>query len=95
VAQFSCSHVLTATDQSPFTNTATVTGQPPSGSPVQGTASVTADKQAVKPVTVLRCAHGKVKKHRKVHGKTVTVCVAKKRVRAVVRRRIKPPSFTG
>jgi hypothetical protein len=93
VAQYTCSHVLTATDTSPFTNTATVTGQPPSGPPVEGTASVTADKQAVSPIKILRCAHGKVKKHKKEHGKTVTVCV--KRVVAAVHRRIPTPRFTG
>jgi uncharacterized repeat protein (TIGR01451 family) len=34
VAYFSCSHVLQAADAPAFTNTATATGQPPSGSPV-------------------------------------------------------------
>lgn len=95
VAEYTCSHVLTASDQSPFTNTARVTGQPPSGPPVQGTARVTANKQAIQPITILRCTAGKVKKHRKVHGKTITVCVAKRTVSAVVRRRIPTPRFTG
>jgi len=96
VAQYTCSHLLAAGDPSPFTNTATVTGQPPSGPPVEGTASVSANKQAVAPVNVLRCGPHKVKKHKKVRGKTVTVCVAKKRVSPVVRKkRIRPPNFTG
>jgi len=94
VAQFTCSHVLLASDPSPFTNTATITGQPPSGPPVDGTASVTADKAAVSPIKIMRCAHGKVKKHKKVHGKTVTVCV-KKHVKAAVHKRIPLPRFTG
>jgi uncharacterized repeat protein (TIGR01451 family) len=93
VAFYTCSHVLKASDPSPFTNTATVTGTPPSGPPVQGTAQVTAKKRAVKSTTALRCARGKVKKHKKVHGKKVTVCVSKRKVSGVVRKR--PPSFTG
>jgi uncharacterized repeat protein (TIGR01451 family) len=93
VAQYTCSHVLTATDASPFTNTAVITGQPPSGPPVSGTAKVTADKQAVAPITIVRCARGKVKKHKKEHGKTVIVCLAKKK--PPVQRRIPAPRFTG
>ncbi len=34
VAYFSCSHVLASTDGSSFTNTATVTGTPPGGTPI-------------------------------------------------------------
>lgn len=41
----------------------------------------------------LRCKKGKVKKTKRVHGKKVTVCVPKKKVKAVHVRR--PPSFTG
>lgn len=94
VAQYTCSHVLKRSDASPFTNTATVTGTPPVGPPVSGTSSVQANKQGVKSVKVVRCGRHKVKKHKKVHGKTVTVCVKKKKVRAVVIRRTLP-SFTG
>jgi uncharacterized repeat protein (TIGR01451 family) len=105
-AQYTCSHVLTAGDPSPFTNTATVTGQPPSGPPVSGTSSVTANKQAVSAVTTqsvkpatkpLRCTKGKVKKTKKVRGKKVTVCVTKKKVKRIVisRKPIRPPEFTG
>ncbi len=96
-AQYTCSHVLRGDDASPFTNTATVTGQPPTGPPVAGTASVTANKQAVQSKKILRCARGKVKKTKRVHGKKVVVCVPKKKsVHAVViRRRVRPPQFTG
>jgi hypothetical protein len=43
VAQFTCSHVATANDQPQFTNTAVVTGTPPSGPPVHGTGIVVAN----------------------------------------------------
>ncbi|HEY1523309.1 MAG TPA: hypothetical protein VGF70_09895, partial [Solirubrobacteraceae bacterium] len=43
VAQFTCSHVATASDKPQFTNTAVVTGQPPSGPPVHGTGIVVAN----------------------------------------------------
>jgi hypothetical protein len=92
--------VLTAGDASPFTNTATVTGQPPSGPPVSGTSSVTANKQAVLPVTIkkkkppIKCAKGKVKRTKKVHGKTVIRCVAKKHP-IISRAPLHPSGFTG
>jgi hypothetical protein len=100
VAQYTCSHVLTNGDASPFTNTATVTGQPPSGSPVSGTASVTANKAAVLAVKVtpkkpVKCGPHKVKKTKKVHGKTVTVCVAKKKPVVISRKPIRTSGFTG
>ncbi len=98
-AQYTCSHVLTAGDASPFTNTATVTGQPPSGPPVSGTSAVTANKQAVLPVTITKkkppkCPKGKVKRTKKVHGKTRIVCVAKKRP-IISRAPIHSSGFTG
>jgi hypothetical protein len=43
VAQYTCSHVVTASDVPQFTNTAVVTGQPPSGPPVHGTGIVVAN----------------------------------------------------
>lgn len=93
-AQYTCSHVLTSGDASPFTNTATVTGQPPTGPAITGAGSVTATKQAIKSATVARCGSGKVKKTKKVHGKKVTVCVAKKR--SVISRKATTKSgFTG
>jgi hypothetical protein len=71
--------VLTAGDSNPFTNTATVTGTPPSGPPVSGTSSVNANKQAVKPIHVKRCPAGTIKKTKRgKNGKKVVVCVAKK-----------------
>lgn len=70
-AQYTCSHVLTSGDSSPFTNTATVTGQPPSGPAVSGTSSVTANKQALQAVQVLRCSRGTVKTTKRRHGKPV------------------------
>ena len=99
-AQYTCSHVLTASDASPFTNTATVTGEPPSGPPVSGTASVTANKAAVSPVKVktkkpIKCGPHKVKKTKRVHGKKVTVCVAKKKPVVISRKPIRPSGFTG
>jgi hypothetical protein len=96
VAQYRCSHVLKASDSSPFTNTATVTGRPPSGPPVDGTASVTVSKQALRPIKIVRCPAGKVKRTRKHHGRAVTVCIARKHKKSVViHRRIEPPRFTG
>jgi uncharacterized repeat protein (TIGR01451 family) len=94
-AQYTCSHVLTAGDASPFTNTAIVTGHPPTGPAVSGTSSVTANKQAIKAVKVVKCPAGKVKKTTKVHGKTVTVCVAKKKPVVISRKPKKPAGFTG
>jgi hypothetical protein len=98
VAQYTCSHVLTSGDASPFTNTATVTGQPPSGPPVIGTSSVSANKQAVLPVTIkkkpVRCPEGKVKRTKKRHGKKVIVCVAKKHA-IISHAPIHPSGFTG
>jgi hypothetical protein len=93
-AQYTCSHVLTPGDASPFTNTTTVTGQPPSGSPVTATATVTANKQAVQAVSTLRCSTGKVKKTRRVRGRKVAVCVAKKRS-VISRRATRRSGFTG
>jgi uncharacterized repeat protein (TIGR01451 family) len=43
VAQYTCWHVVTANDQPQFTNTAVVTGTPPSGPPVHGTGIVVAN----------------------------------------------------
>jgi hypothetical protein len=43
VAQYTCSHVVTANDLPQFTNVAIVTGQPPSGPPVHGTGTVVAN----------------------------------------------------
>jgi hypothetical protein len=93
-AQYTCSHVLTGADASPFTNTATVTGAPPSGPPVVGTSSVTANKQAVAVVTIARCARGKVKRTRKIHGKKVTACVARKPA-VISRKPVRHSGFTG
>jgi hypothetical protein len=93
-AKYTCSHVLTSSDSSPFTNTAMVTGQPPTGPAVSGTSSVTASKAAVKPVKIVKCKPGHVKKTKKVHGKTVAVCVAKKKG-AISREPKKPMGFTG
>ena len=50
-ATYTCTHTLTENDPNttssgePFTNTATVTGQPTSGPPVHGTSIVTVDRQ--------------------------------------------------
>jgi hypothetical protein len=95
VAQYTCSHLVQASDSFPFTNIATVTGHPPSGSPVSGTASVIATKAAVLPVKTVRCTKGKVKKTVKRHGKKVTVCVAKKKPVVISRKPIRPSGFTG
>jgi hypothetical protein len=93
-AQYTCSHVLLASDPSVFTNTATVTGQPPTGPPVSGSGSVSAKKRAVKAITVVRCGRSEVKHAKRVHGKTVTMCVPK-RFKAVVVHRLPSPQFTG
>jgi uncharacterized repeat protein (TIGR01451 family) len=95
-AQYTCSHLLRGDDASPFMNTATVTGQPPVGSPVVGTSSVTARKQAIKAKRILRCGRGKVRKVRRVHGKLVVVCVQKRSVHPIhIHRHPRPPHFTG
>jgi hypothetical protein len=54
-AYYTCTHTLTQNDGrtgisgQPFTNTATVTGTPPSGPPVHGTDIVTVDRQPIPP----------------------------------------------
>jgi len=40
VAQYTCSHVLSASDIPQFTNVGTITGTPPSGPPLTGTGIV-------------------------------------------------------
>ncbi len=98
-AQYTCSHVLKGSDASPFTNTATVTGAPPTGAPVSASSSVTANKQAVSAGAVRRCGKGKVKKTKRVHGKKVTVCVKRPHVtvksKTVSRRPTTRSGFTG
>jgi hypothetical protein len=107
VAQYTCSHVLGTGDPSPFTNTATVTGQPPVGPPVAGTSSVSVTKQSLHGVAVVKCGAGKVRTTKRLHGKTVVVCAPKKRKKhvkphhqhphhqAVVVIRRTDPQFTG
>jgi hypothetical protein len=53
-AQYTCSHRLVQSDPGSFTNTATVTGTPPSGPPVHGTSQVTVNKHHVQHVKVCR-----------------------------------------
>jgi hypothetical protein len=50
VAQYTCSHVVKKGDRPGYTNTATVTGRPPSGPPVHGTGHVVAKigREAIK-----------------------------------------------
>jgi hypothetical protein len=93
--QYTCSHVVTSGDSSPFVNTATVTGTPPSGPPVSAQASVVANQQAVKARHVKKpktCPAGTVKKIKHKHGKKVVVCKAKKLAHPP--RKINP-GFTG
>jgi uncharacterized repeat protein (TIGR01451 family) len=45
-AQYTCTHRLLQSDPGSFTNTATVTGDPPTGPPVTGTGTVTANKHS-------------------------------------------------
>jgi hypothetical protein len=75
--------VKAAPSSPPPTSTSTppAPSSPPSG------------KQTVRSTKVLRCGPEKVKKHKTVHGKSVTVCVAKKKRAIVTRRPL--PSFTG
>jgi hypothetical protein len=57
---------------------------------------VTVSKQALRPIKIVRCPAGKVKRTRKHHGRAVTVCIARKHKKSVViHRRIEPPRFTG
>jgi len=67
---------------------------PPTPTSTTPTSTTPTKPGAVKSKKVLRCGRHKVKKHKKVHGKKVTVCVAKKKVSAAARRRTLP-SFTG
>jgi uncharacterized repeat protein (TIGR01451 family) len=91
-AQYTCTHVLKANDSNPFTNTATVTGTPPSGPPVSGTSSVVANKQALQAKKVKRCPTGTIKKtKRNKKGKKVVVCKAKR----LPHKPVKPTGFTG
>jgi hypothetical protein len=80
--QYTCTHLVTSSDPSPFVNTANVTGQPPTGSPVSAQASVSANKATVLGKTVKRpkrCPAGTVKRtKRNAKGKRVAVCVAKR-----------------
>ena len=87
-AQYTCTHVLTTTDALPFTNTATVTGQPPSGPPVGGSSSVTAAKGHVSPVHVCRTPGGRVIRY---HGGTKPRACKKR----IPHRPKKPHGFTG
>ena len=96
--QYTCSHILTSSDSSPFTNTATVTGNPPQGGPpVSAKSSVVVNVQSVLSKHLKRCPVGKVRKAKKVHGKTVLACVAKKSKK--VKKPSRPPrtvsGFTG
>ncbi len=59
-AQYTCSHRLLQSDSSSFTNVATVTGTPPSGSPVSGTSSVTVKKRTVAAKQVCRTPAGRI-----------------------------------
>jgi hypothetical protein len=94
VVQYTCTHLMTSSDPSPFENTATVTGTPPSGSPVSAQSSVLANKQAVQGRKIHRprvkkCPAGTVKKtKRNKHGKTVVSCVAHRLAKV-------PRHFTG
>ena len=78
--QYTCSHVLTSGDPSPFVNTATATGTSPSGQKVNGQSSVVANKQSLLGHRIKKhCPAGKVKKtKRNKKGKKVVVCVARK-----------------
>jgi hypothetical protein len=48
-AQYTCSHRYVHGDSPSFTNTATVTGTPPSGPPVHGTSHVTVERKSISP----------------------------------------------
>lgn len=91
--QYTCSHLLTGADASPFINTAIVVGLPPAAPAVVATASVRANKQAVGTITIARCARGHLRRTITRHGRKVAVCAARRRVRA--RRRTRGPAFTG
>jgi uncharacterized repeat protein (TIGR01451 family) len=65
-AQYTCSHVMRSGDANPFTNTAIVTGTPPSGPPVSGTASVVTKRAAVLKIQICKTPNGKVIRY---HGK--------------------------
>jgi hypothetical protein len=58
VAQFTCSHQLQS-DPATFTNTATVTGTPASGSPLLGTSSATVRQHTLGALRVCRTSSGK------------------------------------
>jgi uncharacterized repeat protein (TIGR01451 family) len=98
-AQYTCSHVLRSSDPSVFTNTATVTGQPPDGSPLVGTSSVSVKKQATRGKHVIVCRGGRIKVTKHRHGKTIVMCVPKKKHhekrQVIIHRRHTGPFFTG
>ena len=66
-AQYTCSHRLVKSDSATFTNTATVTGTPPTGPPVHGTSHVTVNKHT-NPLPFHACRSIKTGKIIKYHG---------------------------
>lgn len=75
-ATYACSHDLLQSDPSPFTNVATVFGQPPTGPSVRGTSQVTVKKGVVSPVHVCRTPSGRTIKY---HGsKKPSACMRKR-----------------
>jgi hypothetical protein len=55
---------------------------------------VSAKKQAVNAIKVIRCGRGKVKDTKRIHNKAVAMCVPK-RDKPVVVHRLPSPQFTG
>jgi hypothetical protein len=92
-ASYTCMHTLTQNDPDtsasgqPFTNTATVTGNPPSGPPVHGHGKVTVHRQ-VKPLAKKICRSFKT-------GKPITYTGHKKPKACKPGKPHKPNGFTG
>jgi hypothetical protein len=86
-AQYTCSHRLVKGDSAVFTNTATVTGRPPSGPPVHGTSHVTVKKHS-KPQAFKTCRSVKT-------GKPIRYTGSVKPKACRPQKPHKPNGFTG
>jgi hypothetical protein len=86
-AQYTCSHRLVKGDSASFTNTATVTGRPPSGPPVHGTSHVTVNKHS-KPLPKKVCRSVKT-------GKPIRYTGSVKPKACRPQKPHKPNGFTG
>jgi uncharacterized repeat protein (TIGR01451 family) len=92
-AQYTCSHRLLEGDSASFTNTATVTGTPPSGPPIHGTSSVTVKKRTVAAKKVCRTPSGRIIHYRGNHKPAA--CMHHRRPHRPSQPPKNPRGFTG